>query len=138
MFDDLSIDYTSFTTAAIKLFLDLLHHIQIDIEEIELHVVLELLCFLHSEGKTMISELETKLADYLYDTLTMRDMTDDMILLVAYILSTFDNSNSKFEDSRASKIEISKVVEGLVKFDARSDQYSPILQGTFLKERKVS
>lgn len=98
----------------------------------ELHIVLELLRFLHAEGKTVTSELETTLAEYLYDSLIVREMADDLILLTAYILSTFDNSNPKFEESRAVKVDTVKIMEINMSFDPKSEQYALILKKMFL------
>ena len=103
-----------------------------NIQEVDLHIVLELLRFLHTEGKTVTSELETKLADYLYDSLIVREMADEIILFTAFILSTFDNSNSKFEDSRAIKVENLKIMEINMSFDPKSSQYSSFIKEKFL------
>ena len=70
-------DYTNFSKRSVKTFIDLLHHIDVEIETLHLNLILEILFFLHCEGKTQTSDFESKLADYIYDDLLTRDMDDN-------------------------------------------------------------
>ena len=85
--------YETVSTKTIKLFDDFLHHNNVETAALQLTEVLELLYFLHSEGKTMTSELERMLADYLYDELITREMPDKQLLMVACYLSTLDQGS---------------------------------------------
>jgi len=126
--NDYEFDYTNFSKQAIKVFIDLLHHIDIEIERLELNVILEILFFLHCEGKTAISDFESKLADYLYDDLIARDMNDNTTLMVVCFLASLDNYNTRFEDEKAVKLEKESIKDINMNFDPKSSQYLSIVQ----------
>ena len=93
-------DYPTVSTNSIKAFTNFLCKVDFDADSMELPQLLELLFFLHYEGKTKISGLEEKLADYLYDELSGRVMAADMFLMVACFLSILDNPSLQFEDKK--------------------------------------
>ena len=125
-------DYTNFSKTSVKTFIDLLHHIDVEIETLHLSLVLEILFFLHCEGKTQTSEFESKLADYLYDELVLRDMNDDTTLMLVCFLSSLDNYNTRFEDERAVKLKNESIKDINMNFDPKSSQYLSIVQVSFI------
>ena len=116
---------------AIKIFTDFLHHINVKIEALELTELLELLFFLHYEGKTKTSELEKKLADYLYDGLMEREMSDEKLVIVAHYLSMLDNPTERFEDMAISILKIESIKNIHVTFAIDSEPYLPIIKQGF-------
>lgn len=120
-------DYKTISKNAIKIFTDFLHHINVDTEALKITEVLEVLFFLHYEGKTMTSELEAKLADYLYDDLLERYMTDKVFLMVACCLSMFDNPNTKFEEIKGANVKPESIKDIIVTFDVTFDESEPFL-----------
>ena len=113
---------------AIKIFTDFLHHINVKIEALELTELLELLFFLHYEGKTKTSELEKKLADYLYDELLYRKLSDKRSIMVAHYLSVLDNPTERFEDATVASLKTESMKNILVTFEVNSEPYLPIVK----------
>ena len=75
----------------------------------------------------MTSELEAKLADYLYDDLLERYMTDKVFLMVACCLSMFDNPNTKFEEIKGANVKPESIKDIIVTFDVTFDESEPFL-----------
>ena len=121
-------DYTTVSKNAIKIFTDFLHHINVDTEALELTELLEVLFFLHYEGKTKLSELEKKLADYLYDDLLCRKMSDEKSVMVAHYLSVLDNPVERFEDVTVALLKLESLKSILVTFEVNSEPYLPIVK----------
>ena len=121
-------DYTTVSKNAIKIFTDFLHHINVDTEALELTELLEVLFFLHYEGKTKTSELEKKLADYLYDELLYRKLSDKRSIMVAHYLSVLDNPTERFEDATVASLKTESMKNILVTFEVNSEPYLPIVK----------
>ena len=94
--------------------------------------MLEVLYFLHYEGKTKTSALEENLADYLYDDLMEREMTVEEFLMVATYLSMLDNPNSKFEDARATGMTSESMHKIHISFAVEAESYLPIVKQGFI------
>ena len=76
-----------------------------------LSLILEVLQFLHFEGKTLetISDFEGRLAIVLYDDIIQMELKTQTKLLVCLIISKFDNYNSKYENHLASTLSIQSI-----------------------------
>ena len=125
-------DYPTVTTSAIKEFTNCLCQVDFDADSMELPLVLELLFFLHYEGKTKISGLEEKIADYLYNELSTRVMPADVFLMVACFLSILDNPSLQFEDKKANQYTAESVKNVIFAFDVDSEPYSSIIKRGFV------
>ena len=117
---------------AIKIFTDFLHHIDVNTEELKLTEVLETLFFLHYEGKTVISEVEKNLAEYLYDDLVERQMSDEVYLMVSCYLSMMDNPNTTFEETKFGGLSDESMKNIHITFAMESEPYLPIVQSGFI------
>ena len=96
-----------------------------------MNLILEILFFLHCEGKTETSEFESKLADYLYDDLVAREMDDNTTLMVLCFLTSLDNYNSRFENEKAVKLNKESIKDINMEFDPKLTQYLSIVQLSF-------
>ena len=102
-------DYSNFSKDTIKTYLDFVHLIQSP--KMNLSLTLELLQFLHFEGKTLesISDFEGRLATVLYDDIIQMELKTQTKLLVCLIISKFDNYNSKYENHLANTLSIQSI-----------------------------
>ena len=121
-------DYETVSKKTLETFESFLHHEDVDLAALELTELLELEFFLHSEGKTEMSALEAKMADYIYDELIERKLTDEEILICACFLSTLDNNKSKFEDARLAEVKAEKIKDIQMDFCLESEPYLPIIK----------
>ena len=102
-------DYSNFSKDTIKTYLDFVHLIQSP--KMNLSLTLEVLQFLHFEGKTLesISDFEGRLATVLYDDIIQMELKTQTKLLVCLIISKFDNYNSKYENHLANTLSIQSI-----------------------------
>ena len=121
-------DYPTISTNTIKVFTNFLCKVDFDADSMEVPQLLELLFFLHYEGKTKISGLEEKLADYLYDELSGRVMAADMFLMVACFLSILDNPSLQFEDKKFGQFTAESVKNVIFAFEVDTEPYSTIIK----------
>ena len=87
-------DYSSFSKDALKTYLDFVH--LIEPPKMNLNLILEVLQFLHFEGKTLdtMSDFEGRLATVLYDDIIQMELKTQTKILVCLIISKFDNYES--------------------------------------------
>ena len=80
------------------MYLDFVHLIQTP--KMNLNLTLEVLQFLHFEGKTLevMSDFEGRLAAVLYDDIIGMDLKTQTKMLVCLIVSKFDNYEPKYEN----------------------------------------
>lgn len=97
-------DYGNFSKEAVKTYLDFVHAIFPD--QLDIITILELLHFLHYEGKTLeaISTFESHLASMLYADLEKLNLDNDTKIFTCIILTTFDNYNDRYEQYVATKV----------------------------------
>ena len=124
-------DYTTVSKNAIRIFIDFLHHINVDTEALDLTELLEVLYFLHYEGKTKTSEFEKRLADYLYDELLRRKLSDEQSVMVAHYLSKLDNPIERYENKAVALLRAGSIKDILVTFEVDSKPYLPIVKRGF-------
>ena len=86
-----------YSKAAIRFVLDSLHLIQTD--ELDLYVLVEVLDYLHYEGKTKLSHFERQLTHNLMGTLIKMKMSISTKILLCLVISTMDNYDDSFEKS---------------------------------------
>lgn len=75
--------------------LDSLHLIKTD--KLDLYVLVEVLDYLHYEGKTKLSLFEKRLAENLIETLIKMKLPMSTQILLCLAISTMDNYNNSFE-----------------------------------------
>ena len=93
----LDFDYSMYSKASIRYVLDSLH--LIEVEEIDLCVMVEVLDYLHFEGKTKLSLFERRLAESLMKTLITLKLPLSTQILLCLAVSTTDNYDDSFEKS---------------------------------------
>ena len=77
------------------------------------------------------SELEKRLADYLYDDLLCRKLSVKKSLMVAHYLSKLDNPIQRFEDQTVALLKPVSIKNTLVTFEVNSKPYLPIVKRGF-------
>ena len=93
----LDFDYSMYSKASIRFVLDSLHLIEVG--EIDLCVMVEVLDYLHYEGKTKLSLFERRLAESLMKTLITLKLPLSTQILMCLAVSTMDNYDDSFEKS---------------------------------------
>ena len=86
-----------YSKSAICFILDSLH--LIPTERIDLYVLVEVLDYLHFEGKTKLSNFERQLAENLMTTLVKMELPTSSKILICLVISTMDNYDDFFEKS---------------------------------------
>ena len=86
-----------YSKASIRFVLDTLHLILT--EQLDLYVLVEVLDYLHYEGKTKLSLFEKRLAENLMTTLITKKLPISTQILLCLAISTIDNYDDTFEKS---------------------------------------
>ena len=86
-----------YSKSAVRFVLDTLH--LIPTEQLDLYVLIEVMDYLHFEGKTKLSLFEKRLAENLMTNLTKKKLPISTQILLCLAISTIDNYNDTFEKS---------------------------------------
>lgn len=114
----LSFDHTDYSLAAIKFFLDRMHLIKP--EPTDLPTLLEVIDFLHCEGKTSYKSFEYNLAKNLMQSIIRKTLPMGSQLLISLFLSKVDNMNVLYDQNLAESITNDCVANLLYEFDVTS------------------
>ena len=91
-----------YSKECIRLVLDALH--LINVEEVDLLVAIEVLDYLHFEGKTVLSDFERRLSKNIIQALITMKLPLSTQVALCFAISTTDNYDNSFELSVGSKL----------------------------------
>ena len=111
----LDFDYTMYSLASVKFFLDCLHHIPA--EPTDLATLIECIDFCQFEGKTTYNSFEEELVDQIMYSVMYADISLGTELLISAFLSRVDNFDDRFEQKMVEKITQEAVAVSIYQFD---------------------
>ena len=100
--EKIEFDYTQYRQEAVKYFLDCMHMIEPDPNDIT--IILEVLDLVHSEGKTTFNSFERYLSGRLMSAILTSSFTVGTELLIAALLSKVDHLHEKYQQKLADKL----------------------------------
>ena len=109
----LDFDYTMYSKESIRLMLDALH--LIDVDQVDLLVAVEVLDYLHFEGKTTLSDFERRLSKNIVQALIGMKLPVSTQIALCFAISTTDNYDNSYELSVGSKLTKVRDLNLLVK-----------------------
>ena len=97
-----SISYTMYSKECIRFVLDALHLINVD--QVDLLVAVEVLDYLHFEGKTILSDFERRLSKSIIQALIRMKLPASTQIVLCFAISSTDNYDNSYELSVGSKL----------------------------------
>ena len=104
--DPLEFNYSMYSKGAIRLMLDAMH--LINVEQVDLLLAVEVLDYLHFEGKTILSEFEARLSTNLIISMMKMNLPMSTQIALCFAISTTDNYDNMFELNIGSKLTKAK------------------------------
>ena len=114
----LKFDYTDYSWASIKLFLDCLHLIPAG--PVDIATIIECVAFAQFEGKTTYDSFEVDLVERLMDSVMKTDLPVGTELLISAYLAKVDNFDDRFQLKVAEKLTKEAVSSLVYDFDIKN------------------
>ena len=130
--DAISFEYTDYSLAAVKLFLDCMH--QIEPNPTDVTIILETLDLAHWEGKTDFDSFERYLSKRLMATIMESTFPTGTELLIAAFLSKVDNLNEDYQKKLAKKLSRDFYAHVYCDFDMESNLNQTLIEMCVLKD----
>ena len=139
--DQIEFKYTDYRLEAVKYFLDCMH--MIDPEPNDITILLEVLDLSHSEGKTTYDSFERNLSKRLMSTILESSFSTGTELLIAAFVSKVDNSHEKYQKKLAGKLTEDFYAHLFCRFDMSNDLNKQLIEmcigkGIFADETRKS
>ena len=113
--NDLDFDYTMYSFASIKFFLDCLHHIPAG--PTDLATLIECIDFCQFEGKTTYNSFELDLVKGLMDSVMKAELSLGTELLISAYFTRVDNFDDRFQQKVIEKITKEAVAVSIYELD---------------------
>ena len=124
--EKIQFDYTPFRREAVKYFLNCMH--QIDPDPNDITIILEVLDLAHSEGKTTFDSFERRLSGRLMSAILNESFPVGTELLIAAFLTKVDNLQEKYQKKLAVKLTEDFYTHLFSRFDISSDLNKQLIE----------
>ena len=129
--EKIEFNYTDYRWEAVKYFLDCMHMVEPDPNDIT--IILEVLDLAHSEGKTTYDSFERHLSGRLMSAILDESFPVSTELLIAAFLIKVDNLNEKYQKKLAGKLTEDFYAHLHTRFDMSNDLNKQLIEMCAIK-----